>query len=177
MKYPLAMRFLHWTMAVIIVGLLWAGLTMVSMDDAIPAKFEHFYPWHKSFGMLILLLVFVRLAIRARSKLPAMPPALATWEIRTAKTAHRLLYALMILVPLAGYAMSSSFTQSDGVYFFGVNLPELLPKNDDRFKVFQGLHKALAFALLGTLVLHALGALKHRFVDRDRSKDVLSRMM
>lgn len=56
------------------------------------------------------------------------------------------------------------------------NLPELLPKNDDRFEVFRSIHKILAFVLLGVVVLHALGALKHRFVDRDRSKDVLSRM-
>ncbi len=177
MKYPMPIRLLHWTMALIIAGLLWAGLTMVSMNDAVPAKFEHFYPWHKSFGMLILMLVLVRLAIRARATLPALPQGLAAWEIQTAKAAHRLLYALMILVPLAGYSMSSSYTQSDGVYFFGVNLPELLPKNDDRFKVFQGIHKVLAFVLLGVVVLHALGALKHRFLDRDRSKDVLSRMV
>lgn len=177
MKYPLPIRLLHWTMALIIAGLLWAGLTMVSMDDAVPAKFEHFYPWHKSFGMLILMLVLVRLAIRARSMLPALPQALAAWEIRTAKAAHGLLYALMVLVPLAGYSMSSSYTQSDGVFFFGVNLPELLPKNDDRFEVFRSIHKVLAFVLLGVVVLHALGALKHRFVDRDRSKDVLSRMV
>ncbi len=177
MKYPMPIRLLHWTMAVIIVGLLWAGLTMVSMDDAVPAKFEHFYPWHKSFGILILILVLVRLAIRARATLPALPQGLAMWEIHTAKAAHGLLYALMILVPLAGYSMSSSFTQSDGVFFFGVNLPELLPKNDDRFELFRDLHRSLAFVLLGVVVLHALGALKHRFFDRDQSKDVLSRMV
>jgi cytochrome b561 len=76
MRYALPMRPLHWTMAVIIIGMLWAGLTMVSMDDAVPAKFELFYPWHKSFGMLIPILVLVRLAIRARSTLPALPQGL-----------------------------------------------------------------------------------------------------
>jgi len=177
MKYPLSMRLLHWCMAVIILGMVWAGWTMVSMDDAVPAKFSFFYPWHKSFGMLILMLVLVRLVIRARSTLPTLPQGLAQWEVQTAKAAHGLLYTLMILVPLAGYSMSSSFTESDGVFFFGVNLPELLPKNDDRFELFRDIHKGFAFALLGVVALHALGALKHRFIDRDRSKDVLSRMV
>src|SRR6267154_1605500 len=55
-----------------------------------------------------------------------------------------------------GYAMSSSYTQSDGVFFFGFNLPELLPKNDARFEVFQFLHRALAYSLLGFVALHAV---------------------
>jgi cytochrome b561 len=87
------------------------------------------------------------------------------------------LYILIILVPCMGYAMSSSYTQSDGVYFFGMNLPELLPKNDDRYEVFRYFHRVLAFNLLGLVGLHALGALKHRFLDRNKDNDVLSRMI
>ncbi len=177
MKYPLPMRILHWCMAAIILGMVWAGWTMVSMDDHVPAKFDVFYPWHKSFGMLVLLLALVRLGIRSRSEVPGLPAGLASWEIKSAKAAHIALYALIIIVPCMGYSMSSSYTQSDGVFFFGVNLPELLPKNDARFEVFRALHRWLAYSLLGLVGLHVLGALKHRYIDRDRSKDVLSRML
>jgi len=176
MKYPLAMRILHWSMAAIIFGMIWAGWTMVSLDDRVPVKFDVFYPWHKSFGMLILLLVTVRLAWRLRTSVPALPGGLAPWEVRAAKLGHTALYVLMFVVPCMGYAMSSSYTQSDGVFFFGVNLPELLPKNDARFAVFQALHRYLAYTLLFLVVLHVAGALKHRFLDRDRGNDVLSRM-
>ena len=55
-------------------------------------------------------------------------------------------------------------------------MPEILPKNDARFEVFQALHKYLAYTLLGLVVIHVLGALKHRFLDKDRRNDVLSRM-
>ncbi len=177
MKYPVSMRILHWLMAAIILGMIVAGLTMVSLDDKVPAKFAVFYPWHKSFGMLVLILVFVRLVTRARSIVPALPTGLTGWEITAAKAAHVALYVLMIAVPCMGYSMSSSYTQSDGVFFFGVNLPELLPKNDARFEVFQWLHRVLAFTLLGIITIHALGALKHRFFDKDRRNDVLSRML
>ena len=175
-KYPLALRILHWSMALIILGMICAGWTMVSLDDRVPAKFELFYPWHKSFGMLILMLVLVRLATRLRAATPSLPEGLAAWEARAAKIGHIALYTLMILVPLMGYSMSSSFTQSDGVFFFGVNLPELLPKNDARFAVFKALHRYLAYTLLTLVVLHVAGALKHRFLDKDRANDVLSRM-
>jgi cytochrome b561 len=164
-------------MAVIILGMIWAGWTMVSMDDRVPSKFEIFYPWHKSFGMLVLILVLVRLVARMRSAVPALPAGIAPWEARMAKIGHVALYALMILVPCMGYSLSSSYTQSDGVYFFGVNLPELLPKNDARFAVFQALHRYLAYTLGALVVLHVLGALKHRFIDTSGANAVLSRMI
>lgn len=84
---------------------------------------------------------------------------------------------MLLIVPLMGYAMSSSYIQSSGVPFFGIHLPELLPKNDDRFRVFQFLHKTLAYSLLALIALHVVGALKHRFLDKDRRTDVLPRMM
>jgi len=106
-----------------------------------------------------------------------LPVGLAQWEKTGAKVGHALLYTLMFVVPLMGYAMSSSFTQSDGVFFFGVNLPELLPKNDARFAVFQMLHRYLAYTLLALVAVHVIGALKHRFLDRNRDNDVLSKMV
>jgi cytochrome b561 len=177
MKYSLPMRFLHWAMAAIIAGMVAVGWTMTSLDDAVPAKFDHLYPWHKSFGMLVLILVFLRLAMRAWSSVPQLPPTLARWERTAASAAKVTLYALMTIVPCMGYAMSSSYTQSDGVFFFGIMLPELLPKNDARFETFQLLHRVLAYTLLTLTVVHAVGALKHRFIDRDKRNDVLSRML
>jgi len=178
MRYPRRVRWLHWTMAVIIVGMLAVGFTMVHLiDDAVPIKFAWLYPYHKSFGMLILLLALVRLVARQSARLPGLPRSLPPWERRLAKVAHVALYSLMILVPLMGYSLSSSFTQSDGVYFFGVNLPELLPKNDARFAVFDRLHAIFAYTLLALIILHVLGALKHRFLDRDKDNDVLKRML
>lgn len=176
-KYPLALRLLHWARALLIFGQLWMGWTMVRLSDDLPAKFDWYYPTHKEFGVLTFLLVVVQLAIRSRTTLPASPDGLANWEKKCSKAAHYLLYGLVIVVPLMGYSMSSTYTQSDGVPFFFTHLPELLPKNDNWFKVFQWLHKTLAYTLLLLVVLHILGALKHRFLDADRRNDVLRRML
>jgi cytochrome b561 len=109
---------------------------------------------------------------------PGPPAALRPWERTLSVLAHRALYVLLVAVPLMGYAMSSSFTQSDGVpFFFFGHVPELLPKNDRWFEVFQLLHRLLAYTLLALLVLHVAGALKHRFLDRDPQADVLRRML
>ena len=175
-RYSLSMRVLHWLMAAIIITLLVAGITMVRLDDQVPAKFQVLFPWHKSFGLLALILVVIRLWIRARSPVPALPAGISGWERKAVRAGSFLFYALMIFVPCMGYALSSTYTQSDGEFFFGVNLPELLPKNDAQYEVFWLLHRIGAFVLLGLVVLHILGALKHRFLDRSRANDVHSRM-
>ena len=175
-KYPVLLRVLHWLMAAIIVGMLAAGLFMVRMPDRVPAKFDLFYPYHKSFGLLVLLLVFVRLAVRKSAPIPALPAGLANWEVTTSKFAHVAFYVLLFVVPLMGYALSSSYTQSDGIVFFGALLPELLPKNDANFEIFRLCHRILAYCLLGLIVVHVAAALKHRLFDRDKDADVLSRM-
>jgi cytochrome b561 len=177
-KYPLSMRWLHWLRAAVVLGTLALGLVMVNLPDETPAKFELLYPNHKQFGVLALVLGLVQLAVRARSRVPALPPGLSPWERSLSTFVHRALYVLLIAVPLMGYSMSSTFTQSDGVpFFFFGQLPELLPKNDRWFEVFQLLHRVLAYTLLGLLVLHVAGALKHRFLDRDSQADVLRRML
>jgi len=176
-KYPKSMRIVHWVRALLIFGQIWAGWTMVSLPDKVPVKFDLFYPFHKSFGLLILILALLQLALRARTVLPKPPASLPRSEAAASKVVHMAIYVLLILVPLAGYAMSSSFTQSDGVFFFGLYLPELLPKNDKAFEVYRLIHRVLAYSLLALVVLHVLGALKHRFVDRDEANDVLRRMV
>lgn len=177
-RYPAPLRILHWARAILLMGLLWSGWHMTGLDDELATKYELYYPWHKSFGVLTLLLVLVQITLRVRApRLPQPPETLARYEQVLSRLAQRTMYALLVIVPLMGYSMSSTYTMSDGVFFFGVNLPELLAKNDDWFVVFQWLHKVLAYTLLGLILLHVAGALKHRFVDQDARSDVLRRIL
>jgi len=177
-RYSLTMRILHWVRAVLIIGLLAVGIAMTNSEDGSVLGFDG-YHYHKEFGILVLLLALVHLVVRARSNIPDLPPGLAQWEVVMAKVVKRAIMVLVIVVPVMGYSMSSSFTQSDGVpFFFFGELPEVLPKNDKAFEVFDWLHMVLAYALLGLVVLHILGALKHRFLDKGKEDvDVLSRML
>ena len=110
--------------------------------------------------------------------MPSTPSTLAPWEKILSHAVHKLLILLTFLVPLLGYSLSSSFSQSDGVPFFMVShLPDLLPKNDNAFVVFQTLHRYGAYAILVLIGLHVLGALKHRLMDKGGPTDVLTRIV
>ncbi|NEW93160.1 cytochrome b [Rhodopseudomonas sp. BR0M22] len=174
-KYPVVLRILHWLRAILILGLIAAGWTMTSLDDGTEAKFAQLYPLHKSFGVLVFLIVLVQLAIRSAVRLPS-EPVLPAHERVLSRVVHIAIYVLLLTVPLMGYAMSSTYPDSDGVTLFGLPLPELLPKSEPWFRVFQFLHKVFAYSLLGLVGLHVAGALKHRFVDADPNADVLRRM-
>jgi len=154
---------------------------MTSLPETTPMEtFDLFYPNHKQFGVLVWLLALVHLAIRYRNRrmLPQTPQGLAGWEKMLSHVVHRSIMTLTVLIPMLGYAMSSSFTQSDGVpFFFFGELPELLPKNDDAFAIFDALHKYSAYVLLGLIGLHVAGAFKHRLQDKGGETDVLPRML
>ena len=176
-RYSLAMRILHWVRAPLLLGLVGLGWYMTSLPDAVPVKFDTLYPTHKEFGILALIIVCIALVVRRRSRVPDLPKGLARWEAMLAHFTHRAIYVLAVIVPLIGYARSSTYTQSDGVPFFFTMLPEVLPKNDSVSDILSQLHKYLAFTLLGLAVLHILGVIKHRLLDRGRDSDVLRRMI
>lgn len=175
-RYPFSMRAFHWLRALLLVGLIALGWYMTALPEAAPIKFA-LYPIHKQLGVTVLLIAIAALFVRGRSVHPAEPRGLSRFEAILSRFTHRALLVLAIVVPLMGYAMSSSYVDSDGVPFLFMMLPELLPKSDLGFAVFQWLHRLLAYALLALALLHVIGALKHRLVDRGGESDVLGRML
>ncbi len=123
--------------------------------------------------MTIFLLVVFRLGWRLTHPAPALPEHMPAHLRRAATAAHWLLYALMFVIPISGWLMSSA-KGFQTVWFGIVPLPDLLPKDKALGNALAEVHEALNFTLLGLVVLHAAAAVKHHFVDRD---DVLTRML
>ncbi|CAK0761421.1 superoxide oxidase [Gammaproteobacteria bacterium] len=173
-RYGLVSRMLHWGMALIIVGMIGIAAVMVDMDKDDPLRLRLF-GIHKSFGVLVLLLTAIRIIWLRISQAPPLPIMLVAWERALAKIVHSLLYLLMLLVPIAGYVMS--ITGGYTVNFFGLfDLPILLDKNHDTHELFEEVHELLAWTFTGLILLHFVGALKHRFIDSDEG-DVMKRML
>ena len=176
MKYPVIMRILHWAIAVQILGLLALGTFMTPFDLDNPEYSNNLYFWHKSFGLLVLFLMLVRVLVRWRAELPPLPPGLPGHEVLASKIAHKLLYVLAIAIPVLGYVQSSAYEYSSGVHFFVVDLPELVTDSKQTFELSNMLHRVLGYCLLAVIALHVGGALKHRWFDA-KENDVLDRML
>ena len=104
-RYDAVAIILHWTIGLGILALIAIGLTMTHLGLAPMAKFQ-LYQLHKSIGITVLLAVLLRLLWRLTHRpppLPAMPPL----EKAAAEGTHRLLYLLMLVIPLSGWALVS----------------------------------------------------------------------
>lgn len=165
-EYRLMSKALHWVMALLILFLLPVGFFMAEMDFS-PFKLQ-VYGLHKSFGMIVLMLVAVRILWRSLVRGPHHLATHQPWEILLAKLIHVLLYIGMLGMPLSGWLMSSAgdFPNS----FFGLfDFPALTAKDEGLYKLMKLAHLLTSLALIGGVGLHVAGALKHHFIDRDET--------
>jgi len=80
-----------------------------------------------------------------------------------AQLGHRLLYACMLVVPLAGY-LASNFSRH-GVRLFGLHLPPWGPDSPTVYALLNGLHVGAALLLVALIAGHAAVAVRHARLD------------
>src|ERR1700755_2912986 len=105
MRFNVLQRFLHWLMAACILAMFFIGVGMVS---TVMPKYVPLLATHKTLGITILVLALIRLGVRARYGAPALPADLPEPMKLAAQLSHYALYALMIGMPLIGWAMQSA---------------------------------------------------------------------
>ena len=170
-RYSTVSLVLHWLIAALVVTqilLIWAH---EATDGPISREFVNL---HKSVGLSILVLTLVRLGWRIAN--PAIPLPLETprWQKLAARATHVLFYALLIAMPLVGWAASSAAGRD--ILWFGLFEWPALPIGGGRpvARDLMDVHELAANVLIFLVILHILGALKHHFIDRD---NVLHRMI
>ncbi len=163
-------RLLHWIMAVCILAMLFIGVGMVS---TVMPKYLTLVSLHKPLGIAILVLAVIRLAVRLRYGAPSLPADLPEPMKLAAGLSHYALYALMIGMPLIGWAMLSAAAYPV-VLFAGVNLPAILPQSDSLHALLWNAHFYLAFVFFALILLHLAAALFHALVRRDGVFDAMA---
>ena len=162
-RFSAPQRFLHWLMAVCILAMLFIGAGMVA---TVAPKYLVLVQIHKPLGVVILILALIRLSLRLVNKAPALPMDLPVPMRLAADLSQYLFYALMIAMPLIGWAMLSA--ASHPVTLFGsVNLFPILPVNADHYAILRLAHTWLAFAFYALILMHASALLFHKFVRKD----------
>lgn len=181
-RYTTVAIILHWLIAILLVSLIAVGWWMEDLGEAARAGEISFdftravYNWHKTIGILVLLLSLARLGWRFTHPVPALPSTMKSWEALGARAAHIGFYVVMIGMPLIGWAMVSHSSLPTRLFNVeGFNLPGLpVPESEFLHEALESAHSAGAWVIIVLLVLHAGAALKHHFLDRD---GVLNRMV
>ena len=159
-RYSAGAIALHWLLALALAFQL--SLGFVIQPDA--AGFA-LYQLHKSVGITILLLSFVRLGWRLAHRAP--PPLEKGWENVLAQAVHVGFYLFMILAPLTGWALVSTAPIEVPTLLFGTIPWPHLPLPDAWYDGAEAAHTVLAWFGLALFVLHVAGALRHHLLLRD----------
>lgn len=164
----------HWLAALLIIGMLGLGLYMADLPKG--EWKGQLFGIHKSFGILVLLLGAARIGWRLGNTWPEPLGVARPWQLKAARLLHLLLLAMMLALPLSGWALSSAGDHP--VSFFGLfTLPPLLMVDDALAELMSEVHETLAWTLIALLVLHAGAALRHHFLVHDATlKRMLGRL-
>jgi cytochrome b561 len=163
-------RALHWLMAVCILAMLFIG---VGMASSVAPKYLTLVSIHKTLGTAILILALIRLAVRLRYGAPPLPADLPEPMKLAAHLSHYALYALMIAMPLIGWAMLSA-AKYPVVLWPGVWLPSILPLSSSLHTALWNAHFYLAFLFFAVVLLHVAAALFHALIRRDGVFDAMA---
>jgi cytochrome b561 len=160
-RYSLVARWLHWGMALLIIANLIGGLFHEQLGAATVM------PLHKATGILILFLAVIRILWRMTVPAPHLPAEMQLWERATASFLQSLMYALMILIPLSGWIMSSAGPKP--ISFYGLfDVPKFhVVRDTPIWSTAHEAHELLAYALLVLAALHIAAAIRHHFVLKD----------
>ncbi len=191
-QYTKIAIFLHWLIALGILGMFALGWFMTDLPREAPKQMSYdlfnwgVYIWelakeesprafyfnlHKSIGVTLLALIALRVLWRITHKPPSPLASYKAWERKLSTGAHHLLYMLMVIIPVSGLVMSVA--SKYGVKWFGI---KILGGLDDKSlrEIFHEVHEIAGLILFIIIVLHILGALKHKFIDKD---ETMSRIM
>ena len=177
-RYTAVAILLHWLIGLAIIFMLGLGLVMTQLPLPLMTKFQYFQ-LHKSIGITILLLVLLRIAWRLGHTPPPLPP-MPRAEHGAAVGTHWLLYALMLFMPLTGWAIVSAAKRTIPTVLYGVipwpHLPVLSTLDDKgpAEAATKALHLYGAWILIALVLLHIAAALRHYLIVHD---DVLQRMI
>jgi cytochrome b561 len=193
-QYTKTAIVLHWLIGIGILAMFGLGWFMADIpkDQPKAMSFDLFdlgiYTWnmatevtprtfyfnlHKSVGITLLALIVVRLFWRITHRPPALLDTLTATEKKIATGGHHLLYLLMFALPITGLVMAINSKFEYGVKWFGISLMNGLDNKAIR-ESFVDVHEVVGIIMLVVIGIHVLGALKHKFIDKDGTMSRMS---
>jgi cytochrome b561 len=167
LRYSNTTVTLHWVTVLLVLFQAYLGFRF-GLSEPGPGR-DNVFVWHKSVGVVILLLTLGRLAYRLKNPPPPFPPELPAWERFAAVWNHRLFYFLLIAMPIVGFISVSGFADGPTTPLVGGIMVPVIPGISKETGEMAGdIHAMSAFLLIALILLHVGAALKHQFVDRWR---------
>ena len=169
--YPSTSKLLHWLVAICVLTTAPVAIAMGRVAKG-PTQ-DMLYNFHKSLGVLILILMVLRLINRLIVGAPIADPNIEPWQKTVSSVVHTALYVLLLAMPVVGYIANSAYGASTP--FFGLfTLPKIVGDNEALATQLFTLHRWVGYLVILLAATHIGGALYHALIRRDV---VLQRML
>lgn len=171
LRYSLIQRLLHWLIVILVLGLLAIGsllgtLGFDGVKDLLGIETTNqLYTYHKTFGILVLVLMVLRLVLRRTLTSPAYQPPLHWFQRTASLSVHSLFYVALILMPVLGWLATAAGGYP--VQFFGATLPGLIGKDEALSETLFQYHAWVGWGILALIVVHVCAAIYHWKIRRD----------
>ncbi|MFO7530803.1 MAG: cytochrome b [Marinobacter sp.] len=166
-RYGSVAIFIHWLVAGAVVGLFALGYWMVDLS-----YYDDWYrrgpDIHRSVGILLLAVMVIRVIWRFTNPPPSPLSDHQRLEVLAARATHGLLYVLLFFAMVSGYLISTADGSSISVFGW-FDVPSVTGQVKGMEDIAGSIHYWSTWAVVVLAGLHALAALKHHFVDRDRT--------
>lgn len=167
-RFGLIAVLLHWLIAAGVIAEFALGLYMTGLDyyDPMSQMLPHI---HESVGILLAVAILLRIVWALVSTRPIPGSGVGRVELVASRLAQWTMQLLMVAVVVFGYLLSTA--EGAGIPVFDwFTVPATVSLGmDEQEDICLFLHYWLAWTLIGLACVHALGALKHHFVDRDKT--------
>lgn len=170
-RYTGAAIALHWLVAVVVIGQIFFGWYLGDVPRG-SADRGMLVNLHKSIGLTIWLLVWLRMGWRWTHPAPPLPASLPEWQRAAAAASHFALYACLFVLPLVGY-LGSNFSKHGILLYGALKIPPWGPDDKGLYDLFRSMHTVAAWALVVLVCVHVAAAIHHA-VRRD---GVMGRML
>jgi cytochrome b561 len=163
-RYRKIVMWIHWITAILVVMQVYIGFTFHDLPRGSEER-AFVFGWHKTWGALILILALTRLAVRLMNPPPPFPSDYPAWKRAAAVWSHRLLYLMLVALPVTGLAAVSGRAEDGWVALqLGLKMPAIPGIAAEN--AFGDIHEVLVIVTLTLVAIHAAAALYNQFIDR-----------
>lgn len=164
-RYGRVAQLVHWTTAVLVlVAFIYGPGGSESRVYASSGDFDRHL--HETLGSCVFALTVLRLAWRAIDRRPE-PVPVARWMGLAAKAVQLLLYLLLFAVPMT--AIAGAWLEGHPLAWLGgFEIAPPIAASHELGVALASIHGWLGDAILWTAGLHALAAIYHQVMLRDR---------
>lgn len=166
-QYGYLTIFIHWLVALVFIVLFALGYWMVDLG--------YYHQWyqtgpniHKSMGILLFVVMVFRLILRAFQIQPKPLAEVSKQQNAIAHIVHLTLYILLFVIFISGYLISTADDRNIEVFSW-FEVPALGSLFENQEDIAGSIHKYVAYGTMALVVLHAFAALKHHFINKDKT--------